>query len=91
MNQIPTVRTGVNHALHLVLTIFTCGLWGIVWAILAIANPKRVPVQQVYVGSAPQGPRPVNAGYSWPQPGLYDVTQPDGTVSRGYFNGQVWE
>ena len=28
----------VNHALHLVLTIFTAGLWLPIWIILAIAN-----------------------------------------------------
>ena len=29
----------VNHALHLVLTLLTAGLWLPVWIILAIANP----------------------------------------------------
>ncbi|WP_295649745.1 hypothetical protein [uncultured Dietzia sp.] len=28
----------VNHALHLVLTLLTAGLWLPVWIILAIAN-----------------------------------------------------
>lgn len=31
-------KRGVNHALHLVLTILTVGLWAPVWIILAIAN-----------------------------------------------------
>ncbi|MFE9743571.1 hypothetical protein ACFYOT_01565 [Saccharothrix saharensis] len=31
-------RRGVNHGLHLVLTILTCGLWAIVWIIVAISN-----------------------------------------------------
>lgn len=26
----------VNHVLHLLLTVFTCGLWGIVWLFIAI-------------------------------------------------------
>jgi len=33
------------HTIHLVLTIFTCGLWGIVWilhALLAPRNPQAV-------------------------------------------------
>lgn len=28
----------VNHVLHLILTILTGGLWGIVWIVLAIKN-----------------------------------------------------
>ena len=28
----------VNHTLHLILTIFTFGLWAPVWIILALAN-----------------------------------------------------
>ena len=30
-----------NHVLHLLLTIFTLGLWGIVWIILAITMHER--------------------------------------------------
>jgi hypothetical protein len=35
-----TIATGnrVNHVLHLILTIVTVGLWGIVWIILAITG-----------------------------------------------------
>ncbi len=27
-----------NHVLHLILTLVTCGFWGIVWIILAVVN-----------------------------------------------------
>jgi hypothetical protein len=35
-----TIATGnkINHVLHLILTILTAGLWGIVWIILAITG-----------------------------------------------------
>ena len=33
-------RTGINHVLHLILTIFTC-FWGIVWIILAVAHTSK--------------------------------------------------
>lgn len=40
------VARGPNHALHLVLTILTCGLWLPVWIILAVANtnPKTAKI-----------------------------------------------
>lgn len=31
----------VNHVLHAILTIFTCLLWGIVWAILAATGGEK--------------------------------------------------
>lgn len=31
-------RPHVNHGLHLVLTLLTCGLWGLVWIVIAIGN-----------------------------------------------------
>jgi len=31
----------VNHVLHLILTLVTLGLWGIVWIILAIAGGEK--------------------------------------------------
>jgi hypothetical protein len=39
----PPRRT--NHVLHLLLTVLTCGGWGIVWLILSVLNiagPARV-------------------------------------------------
>lgn len=40
----------VNHILHFLLTFFTCGLWGIVWAILGI-DSARSPYQCSQCGS----------------------------------------
>lgn len=31
----------VNHTLHAILTIFTCLIWGIVWAVLAITGGEK--------------------------------------------------
>lgn len=33
-------RAGVNHGLHLVLTILTCGMWLPVWILLIIVTPR---------------------------------------------------
>ncbi|KAA1250773.1 DUF2510 domain-containing protein [Mycobacterium simiae] len=38
------VAAGPNHALHLVLTLLTCGMWLPVWLIVAVASPQRVRV-----------------------------------------------
>lgn len=36
----------VNHTLHLILTLVTCALWGLVWIALVIAaGEKRVILQ----------------------------------------------
>lgn len=39
------VHKPVNHAFHLLMTLFTCGLWGIVWIIVAVANSGRTVVR----------------------------------------------
>lgn len=31
----------VNHVLHAIVTIFSCGLWGIVWIILAVTGGEK--------------------------------------------------
>jgi hypothetical protein len=31
----------VNHVLHAIVTLFSCGLWGIVWIILAITGGEK--------------------------------------------------
>jgi hypothetical protein len=31
----------VNHTLHAIITIFSCGLWGIVWIIMAITGGEK--------------------------------------------------
>ena len=33
--------TPVNHVLHLILTLVTCGLWAIVWIIMAAAGGEK--------------------------------------------------
>lgn len=38
------VTTGPNHALHLILTLLTFGMWLPVWLIVAIAGHRRVYV-----------------------------------------------
>jgi hypothetical protein len=37
---VPPVRVVryTNHTFHLLMTIFTCGLWAPIWVIVAIAN-----------------------------------------------------
>ncbi|NYH51425.1 hypothetical protein HNR06_001014 [Nocardiopsis arvandica] len=38
----------INHVLHLILTLVTCGLWGIVWIILwivSIQEKKSIALQ----------------------------------------------
>jgi threonine/homoserine/homoserine lactone efflux protein len=42
------VTTGPNHALHLVLTLLTFGMWLPVWLIVAVAGGRRM-----YVGGQP--------------------------------------
>lgn len=44
-NSGPIGVKGPNHALHLVLTVFTGGMWVPVWAFIAVRNKQR-PVYQ---------------------------------------------
>jgi Protein of unknown function (DUF2510) len=37
------VATGPNHALHLILTLLTCGMWLPVWIIVSIVNAASRP------------------------------------------------
>jgi hypothetical protein len=30
-----------NHVLHAIITFFTCGLWGIVWIVIALTGGER--------------------------------------------------
>lgn len=34
----PPVTSPTNHILHLLLTVFTCGLWLFVWPCVGVAN-----------------------------------------------------
>lgn len=49
---------GPNHALHFVATLCTCGLWAMVWLIVAIVNTRRVEYVNAYgvVVTAPLAP-----------------------------------
>lgn len=44
INNTVVVTTGPNHALHLVLSLLTCGMWLPIWFIVAIASPRTVHV-----------------------------------------------
>lgn len=46
------VTSGPNHALHLILTILTCGTWLPIWLIIAIVGHRRVQVGGNSGGSA---------------------------------------
>lgn len=37
----------INHILHLILTLVTCGIWGIVWIILASTGGEKRSVASV--------------------------------------------
>jgi hypothetical protein len=34
-------RDWINHILHLILTLVTCGVWAIVWIVLAFVGGER--------------------------------------------------
>jgi hypothetical protein len=38
------VSSGPNHALHLILTLLTCGMWLPIWVIVALFSPSGVRV-----------------------------------------------
>lgn len=37
----------INHAMHAILFVFTCSLWGIVWLIMAVGASERRQVLSV--------------------------------------------
>jgi hypothetical protein len=37
----------VNHVLHAILTLFTCGIWGIVWLLLVLTGGVKRHLLQV--------------------------------------------
>jgi hypothetical protein len=90
MTEIHTVRTGPNHALHAVLTVFTCGLWGIVWLILAVANPPKTAVAVAApVHPMPNHVRPLGS-QAWPMAGTYLCVYGDRPAERRNWDGRVW-
>jgi hypothetical protein len=53
----------VNHVLHLLLTIFTCTLWGPVWLLVAAFSGERrttVSIDEYGVASKHQAPMPTH-------------------------------
>lgn len=64
------VKRGANHTLHIIMSIFTCGLWLPVWAVAAMMGRKTVtqvtppPAAPQYPYGPPQTPPP---GYGHPQ------------------------
>lgn len=38
--------SGPNHALHAVVSLFTCGLWLPVWLVIAVISKPKVQVRQ---------------------------------------------
>jgi hypothetical protein len=37
----------VNHVLHAILTLFTCGIWGIVWLLIVLTGGVKRHLLQV--------------------------------------------
>jgi Protein of unknown function (DUF2510) len=57
------VATGPNHALHAVLTLFTCGAWLPIWIIVAIVHASQPRGQQSYPPAVVyNGGKPTMAG-----------------------------
>lgn len=59
--QRQVIEQGANHTLHIILSIFTCGLWLPIWAIAAMVGRKKTVT--TYGGgpqpyASPQIPRP---------------------------------
>lgn len=53
------VSSGPNHALHLILTLLTCGMWLPIWVIVALFSPSGV---RVATPMNQPGPRAVTPG-----------------------------
>jgi hypothetical protein len=47
LNAILVSGKPLNHVLHLILTLVTCGLWAIVWIVLAFVGGERRVVLNV--------------------------------------------
>ncbi|WP_326580854.1 hypothetical protein OIE69_42650 [Actinacidiphila glaucinigra] len=86
--QRQVIEQGANHTLHIILSIFTCGLWLPIWAIAAMVGRKKTVTTY---GGGPQpyaspqipptsypprgqyGPPPA---YGYPQPQQGEQQQP---------------
>lgn len=76
-------RRSANHTLHLILTICTCGLWGIVWIVVGIIGRRTVTKVPIYQPPPQQMP-PQAYGYPpqqqyGPPPGQQPPPRPDST------------
>jgi hypothetical protein len=49
--SIQMVPARTNHVLHLLLTLFTFGLWAPVWFIVALYNSNRMVQHQIWNGA----------------------------------------
>lgn len=77
-------RPGINHVLHLILSIITLGFWLVVWLILAIAKGAERP-RCVNCGTqlgAFTPPRAVAAPAGW-----YPSPEDEG---QRYWDGAQW-
>jgi hypothetical protein len=73
------VATGPNHALHAVLTLFTCGAWLPIWIIVAIVDASQPRGQQSYPPAVVyNGGKPTMAGgqQSYPPSVVYNGGKP---------------
>jgi hypothetical protein len=73
------VATGPNHALHAVLTLFTCGAWLPIWIIVAIVDASQPRGQQSYPPAVVyNGGKPTMAGgqQSYPPAVVYNGGKP---------------
>lgn len=65
-----TIRREANHTLHLILTLFTCGLWLPVWVCVAVYG-RRTTVNAPQSGHTPcvfhGRPYPAHDFYYGPQ------------------------
>lgn len=63
MHNRTTVRRPANHALHLILTVLTLGMWSPVWIVCAIVGRREVITHAVafdpYAGAPGTHPVPV--------------------------------
>lgn len=65
--QVVNPGSQVNHILHLLITLFTCGLWVIVWILLAVSQGEERR-QLVFVDSF--GSVWISGAMWWPAPGM---------------------
>lgn len=63
---ITTVPVQTNHTFHLLMTVFTCGLWGLVWLLVWAVNQGK---------SRQQITRSTGGGQPWQDP-LPSTAQP---------------